>query len=190
MIPGKRMYGFLTPAGRLAGLATQAKCSGYCDGWALSDDEGDPPFLVEDPEQLGRILFKDTPHYNTEQGHPGWGPFKREQLTPVAVELRVEAVDIKPPAGVESDDIIDSRDLPWAVVKMYTGLVPDAARRYVGVVAKGESHQYGQLLGLHVAFGDLHNLRRVDWIGPMPEEWPRADRDPPGCVLVCSVPRD
>lgn len=181
MLPGKRMYGFLANTGELAQLAQNEK------GWCLSH-AGEGPFFVEDSEQFGRVLFRNTPIYNSEPDLPFWGCFTPEQLTPVAVELHVEAVSIDIPLGVLSERIVDSRDLPPAVARLHSGIDTEKGRRYVGVVVLGDSGTYAPMVGKHVCFGDLHNVRRVDWAGPMPPDWPRYPEDRGDAVLICSVP--
>lgn len=180
MIPNKTSYGFLTEKGVLARIATDD------EEWFLTDDEASPPFLLDDPDQLGRILFKDTPHYNTQPTHPGWGGFQRADLTPVAVVLHVRAIEFSIPLGLEGEKIIDTRDLPFILARMYArGRELDQGRRFVGVLARGSAAEYAGMDGKHVAFGDLHCMRRVDWVGDVPDDYP-TDL-PAACLFICST---
>jgi len=98
--------------------------------YRLSSYGSDPVFEAESPEQLAQVLFENTPGYNTSRDCPGWGMYRREQLAPVKVAVRIDVESFELPAQRRVPTIA-IRSIPYMVARRYAGgplegVMPDA----------------------------------------------------------------
>lgn len=183
-------YGFLLPNGSLARISSEYNGDDrYACGshkYHLTDDDDCPVFIVESPDKLAKILYKNTPWYNTDNQCPGWGEYSKKDLTPVEIIQSFKKIEI--PEPFEVGKIVDTRDIPYAIAKQY---FKDAreGEKYVWCLIDGENiDEYKKRIGQLVHYGSYTSKRRLYAVvskDEMPEEWADACKNP--IILICSI---
>ncbi len=196
-------YGILLPSGKLARVE---KSNAYddLDVYTLTDSPHDPEFLVDDPETLVAVLFETVSDYNTDEDHPSWGKFEREDLKAVMVETEVtitERPDIKSIPNIKT---IEIHDMPPTVARLHVPTIPrDSIIRYLWVLVEGSLEEMLPLVGTRAGFGQIRLKRNIIAALPTPEEYvPVAEdhiakltaRKKPvssgHCLLICTPVND
>lgn len=165
-------YG-LTCNGELLGVFR----SSYNDSYYLTTSANEEPYLVDDPEIIAELLFKDPGEWNGTKEKPAYGSL--DDLQPVTVTTIIAPSDIKPIPGIT--DIIDNRSVSRSVAKIYFPNLPKEYKIFYLIIAK--EADYLQFIGQVVAVDSIHNRKRLLNVMPTPEDYP-TDRMP-SILLVC-----
>lgn len=106
----------INKTGELARIVTYNEGRSY----ELCSDSDEPVFEAQSLDQLGLVLFENTPGYNSSSECPGWGGFKAAELQPVKVSVVTEMEELELPV-VRQVKTVEVRSTTHRIARSYAG---------------------------------------------------------------------
>lgn len=187
-------YGFLLPNGNLAKLECEFNgedryaCGKY--RYWLSET-GNNDFLVDSVTELETILCENTRWYNTSATQPGWGDFKKTDLTPCKVVITKSPIKIAPKFIIHP---LQLRSWPSLFVKKVYPQC-DESKKYFWILCYQDKNDLINNIGKYVYINDTYITHTLHTIIDVPDEYDipyniKIDKEKvtvkPTCVAITS----
>lgn len=150
---------------------------------------GSQDFILDNHNDVLRVLMMDTEWYNSSPEHPSWGDFNQDDLEVVSVLQTIEPVDVPLPAVVDGENLLFAADCKASdfasVTHVFLGSEHRNTTEVTALFMSGDNYdELENLVGKHFyVSGDPYLKRTLYAVVDVPEHFKKCKAD---FVLVCS----